>query len=85
MTRDFVVSETTALVAASEETPLLQANSEVLRIHPDIDGSSSTENEIGSEGGSNGVIDEDDKPLPRTQVFLLCYARMIEPVAFFSE
>ncbi|KAI0005771.1 MFS general substrate transporter [Xylariaceae sp. FL0662B] len=25
-----------------------------------------------------------DKPLPKLQIFLLCYARLIEPIAFFS-
>ncbi|KAI1340728.1 major facilitator superfamily transporter [Xylariaceae sp. FL0016] len=25
-----------------------------------------------------------DKPLPKTQIFWLCYARLIEPIAFFS-
>lgn len=25
-----------------------------------------------------------DRPLPRTRIFLLCYARIVEPVAFFS-
>ncbi|CAI7663827.1 unnamed protein product [Penicillium manginii] len=28
--------------------------------------------------------DEDEKPLPITQILLLCYARVIEPLAFFS-
>ena len=28
--------------------------------------------------------DGDDKPLPRTQIFLLCYARIVEPIAFFG-
>ena len=27
---------------------------------------------------------EDDRPLPRAQIFLLCYARLVEPIAFFS-
>lgn len=27
---------------------------------------------------------EDDRPLPRSQIFLLCYCRLVEPVAFFS-
>lgn len=25
-----------------------------------------------------------DKPLPKGQLFLLCFARLVEPVAFFS-
>jgi MFS family permease len=28
--------------------------------------------------------DDDDKPLPKAQIFLLCYARLVEPIAFFS-
>ena len=28
--------------------------------------------------------DDDDKPLPLAQIFLLCYARLVEPIAFFS-
>lgn len=28
--------------------------------------------------------DEDDRPLPIGQIFLLCYARLVEPIAFFS-
>jgi hypothetical protein len=32
----------------------------------------------------NGISDEvDDTPLPKIQIFLLCFARFIEPVAFF--
>ena len=27
---------------------------------------------------------EDDTPLPKSQIFLLCYARLVEPVAFFT-
>jgi hypothetical protein len=28
--------------------------------------------------------DDGEKPLPRNQILLLCYARLVEPVAFFS-
>lgn len=28
--------------------------------------------------------DEDEKPLPKAQIFMLCYARIVEPIAFFS-
>lgn len=133
MTRDSVVEETTALVAASEETPLLQANSEVTRIHPElvdhqyhgrgengtfrspaaepsssssstpllssssandtltVQHSSTSGDEVGLEGagpaGPEDEADEDedeDRPLKRAQVFLLCYCRMVEPLAFFS-
>ncbi len=27
---------------------------------------------------------EDDTPLPRLQIFLLCLARIVDPIAFFS-
>ena len=30
------------------------------------------------------TVDTDDAPLPRSQIFLLCLARFIEPIAFFS-
>jgi len=40
-------------------------------------------------GADRGGDDDDDddageKPIPRLQIFLLCYARLVEPVAFFS-
>jgi hypothetical protein len=35
-------------------------------------------------GASETYGNDDEKPLPKTQVLLLCYARMIEPLAFFS-
>ena len=28
--------------------------------------------------------DAENKPLPKVQIFLLCYARLVEPIAFFS-
>ncbi|MCJ1416688.1 hypothetical protein MMC32_003026 [Xylographa parallela] len=28
--------------------------------------------------------DDDDKPLPTRQILILCYARLVEPIAFFS-
>jgi hypothetical protein len=28
--------------------------------------------------------DDDDTPLPLGQIFVLCYARLVEPIAFFS-
>lgn len=35
-----------------------------------------------ADGGDSA--EEDEKPLPTTQILLLCYARAIEPLAFFS-
>ncbi|KAJ5827659.1 hypothetical protein N7447_004422 [Penicillium robsamsonii] len=37
-----------------------------------------------SSSGSASDSDEEEKPLPKLQIFLLCYARAIEPLAFFS-
>ncbi|MCJ1382069.1 hypothetical protein MMC17_005181 [Xylographa soralifera] len=34
--------------------------------------------------GANREDDDDGKPLPTGQIFLLCYARLVEPIAFFS-
>jgi len=65
------VSEVTPLLAASSEAPTLQANEESLVSHaasPDADTTSSNT----------------DIPLPWNQIVLLCYARLIEPIAFFS-
>ena len=62
--------ETTALLAVSETDPFISANEEVIapETHP---------NEV-------GLDDDEDKPLPIAQIFLLCYARIVEPIAFFS-
>ncbi|KAI1078659.1 MFS general substrate transporter [Whalleya microplaca] len=58
----------------SETTPLL-ANSPVAP--------------AGDPHTARAVVDEahhrhEDKPLDKKQIFLLCYARLIEPIAFFS-
>ncbi|KAJ5494676.1 hypothetical protein N7463_010763 [Penicillium fimorum] len=37
-----------------------------------------------SSSGSASDSDEEEKPLPKLQIFLLCYARAVEPLAFFS-
>jgi len=68
------VSEVTPLLAASSEAPTLQANEESLVNHaassdPDANTSSSS---------------DEDQPIPWNQIVLLCYARLIEPIAFFS-
>ncbi|KAF4119330.1 Vacuole effluxer Atg22 like [Geosmithia morbida] len=72
---------------ATEQTPLLLGGgsvpkngteSPVVVSAPDSSASSSRDDDEGKE-------DEDvDRPLPRLQIFLLCYARMMDPVAFFS-
>ncbi|KAG9673648.1 hypothetical protein KCU95_g9556, partial [Aureobasidium melanogenum] len=70
-------SETTPLLAASAENPITQADSETLDINK-IGGIATVEEE-------QETRDEDeDKPLPMGQIMLLCYARLVEPIAFFS-
>ena len=36
-----------------------------------------------SENGTTKNDNEEDKPLPKDQIFFLCFARLIEPIAFF--
>ncbi|KAF8847206.1 MFS general substrate transporter [Acephala macrosclerotiorum] len=69
---------------ASENTPLLGSTAD----DPPI---SINEGEIISNGKADKDDEdpkthhhEEDKPLPKLQIFLLCYARMIEPIAFFG-
>jgi hypothetical protein len=66
-------SETTPLLAVSSENPITQADSETLEI-----------NKIGSTAAAAEEEDDEDKPLPVGQIMLLCYARLVEPIAFFS-
>ncbi|SRR6266536_2384393 len=65
--------------AANETTPLLNSTvkplssvAEEIIIHP------------ATESNGNKIDDDDDKPLPKVQMFLLCFARLIEPIAFFG-
>ncbi|KAJ4989021.1 major facilitator superfamily transporter [Stagonosporopsis vannaccii] len=60
--------ETTPLLASIENGP----NAEVL--------DPSSQNVITDEA----YADDENAPLPKTQIFLLCYTRVIEPIAFFS-
>ncbi len=60
----------------SETTPLLTAS----LVAPETDSGVSEATLIGTP---KPTVD-DDKPLPKTQIFLLCYARLVEPIAFFS-
>lgn len=64
---------------ASETTPLLASS-------PVATTSDSTIASAIAEGGeSNPLLGKsEDKPLPKVQIFFLCYARLVEPIAFFS-
>ena len=60
--------------AADEVTPLLAVSEE----GPIAQANEESSTVSGTPNSENG------KPLPKTQIFLLCYARVIEPIAFFS-
>jgi hypothetical protein len=64
--------ETTPLLATQIAEPTTQPNGEPL-LH---------QNNHETPNIHNG--EDEDKPLPRTQIFLLCYARLVEPIAFFA-
>lgn len=78
--------------SATEQTPLL-TNKDVapttdstVSESTTLQGSSSgtpPEHRNGNASHENGD-GEDDKPLPKKQIFWLCFSRMIEPLAFFS-
>ncbi|KAK1768433.1 MFS general substrate transporter [Phialemonium atrogriseum] len=59
---------------ADENTPLLSGEDVTRNAEP-----GTFEATTLNEPGANG----NDKPLPRLQIALLCYARVVEPVAFF--
>lgn len=67
---------------ATESTPLIQ--------DADAEGNGTINASSHEENGANGASSINpagksiDKPLPMMQIFLLCYARMMEPIAFFS-
>jgi len=66
--------ETTPLLATINAGPTIQANAEPL-VAAKIA-------EHDQDGAGHHSDDEDeDRPLPRLQIFLLCYARMVEPIA----
>ncbi|OTA90022.1 hypothetical protein M434DRAFT_398262 [Hypoxylon sp. CO27-5] len=65
---------------ASETTPLLAASPVATTADPNIASA------VAEEGESHHPLlpKPEDKPLPKLQIFMLCYARLIEPIAFFS-
>ncbi|KAI3318771.1 MFS general substrate transporter [Xylariaceae sp. AK1471] len=66
---DAIISETTPLLASSS-SPIVPAG--------DPEGAKAIITP------SSGQPKPEDKPLPKAQIFFLCYARLIEPVAYFS-
>jgi hypothetical protein len=63
----------------SENTPLLSSGADDAEIPINDEAIISHEN---SE--SNPASNVDHTPLPKLQIFVLCFARMIEPIAFFG-
>lgn len=66
-----MVNETTPLLAAENAGPTAQVNAEVAlareqHVHATVSPQSG---------------EEDDMPLPKIQILILCYARMVEPIA----
>ena len=72
-TSDAVVAEAITSNRLSETSPIIR-----VATPPESEESSETaiENVVGNE-------DENEKPLPVTQILLLCFARVCEPLAFF--
>ncbi|KZO91658.1 MFS general substrate transporter [Calocera viscosa TUFC12733] len=70
-----------ALPAEDERTPLLPSSSSPPS--PDETTLAPTEEDLLAEAAAE-VAAEGDHPLPKLQVFLLCWAAIVEPVAFFS-
>ena len=58
----------------SETTPLLATSPVGPNADPDVAEATTTAQPARTE----------DKPLPKAQIFLLCYARLVEPIAFFA-
>lgn len=67
---------------ADERTPLIPAPtpSEI----PQANGNANGKPNGVAPDVENAPAQEEDVPLPKLQIFLLCYARIIEPIAFFS-
>jgi MFS family permease len=69
---------------ATEQTPLLGAASDAALAadHVVAPTDEAVEHHTSNDDGDDD--DDDDKPLPLGQIAALCYARWVEPVAFFS-
>lgn len=71
------VDEVTPLLAASSQGPTTQANEETLRVN-EVNG-----NANGHVSSKQDATEDDDRPLPKGQIFVLCLARMVDPMSFF--
>jgi hypothetical protein len=68
------IDETTPLLTAVEPIPIRDSEIASSQL-PDSNGSRNEEAQEDTE---------DEVPLPRTQIFLLCYTAIVEPIAFFG-
>jgi len=68
-------TEEPAIKASDEATPLLAALGSGPNAEPV---------ETSIQAGNGVHVSDEDAPLPKTQIFLLSYARIVEPIAFFS-
>lgn len=69
-------NQSNGALAASENTPLLVA--EPIPINDDAISSTQQDEDFCNEHSHT------DKPLPIKQILILCYARLVEPIAFFG-
>ncbi|KEF62163.1 uncharacterized protein A1O9_00135 [Exophiala aquamarina CBS 119918] len=76
MDSDEISNASTEAEIVADETTALLAGSTKLPVASDVD-----INENGSALPT--ASDDDDKPLPKGQIFFLCLARVVEPIAFF--
>lgn len=67
------ISENTPLLGTSADEPVVSTNDSEILNH-----------EAHSHDSNGANPHHHEKPLPRLQIFILCYARMIEPIAFFA-
>jgi MFS family permease len=67
----------------TEETPLLAAEGDIAPTNEAVEHAQNNNTNNNTNGSNNGD-DAADKPLPVWQIAALCYARWVEPVAFFS-
>ena len=72
------VAKATFTATATEQTPLLGGSREEA-LNGDV-----AAGYVGDVAPDSDELDVDDKPLPLWQIAALCYARWVEPVAFFS-
>ncbi|TGJ80084.1 hypothetical protein E0Z10_g8678 [Xylaria hypoxylon] len=78
---DAITTETTPLLAASL-SPIVPGGQEAKALVPSASVSHSGPTSSPAHPAANA--DTPSKPLPKKQILLLCYARLIEPIAFFS-